>query len=100
MKRGCAGIFYFLFCLCRPALAAPTQAADIVKRSVANTNADWATAPKYDFTERDITTRHGTRTEKTYQVMMIEGSPYNKLIAENNEKLTGARAAAEDRKLR
>jgi hypothetical protein len=39
--------------------ANPNQAEEIVRRSVANTNADWAAAPKYDFTERDTVTQNG-----------------------------------------
>ena len=79
--------------------AAPDRAEDIVSRSVANTNADWNAAPQYDFTERDITTQHGQRTTKTYQVMMIEGSPYNKLVATNGQRLSPGQSAEEDRKL-
>ena len=71
-----------------------------MQRSVANTNADWNAAPKYDFTERDVVTRHGSRTTKTWQVAMIEGSPYNKLIAIDDRPLSAAQAASEDRKLR
>jgi len=48
--------------------ANPNQAEDIVRRSVANTNANWAAAPQYDFTERDSITRNGKRTTKTYRV--------------------------------
>ena len=81
----------------RPVLAASTV-QEIVQRSVQNTNADWAAAPQYAFTERDVVTSHGKRTTKTYQVTMIEGSPYNRLIAINDKKLTPAQAAAEMRK--
>lgn len=79
--------------------SAPDRAQEIVERSVANTNADWAAAPQYDFTERDVVTGHGTRTAKTYQVMMIDGSTYNKLIALNGQPLSTKQAAEEDRKL-
>jgi hypothetical protein len=75
-------------------------AEDIVRRSVANTNADWDAAPQYDFTERDIVTGPGKSSTKTYQVMMIAGSPYNKLIAVNGERLTPAQATQEDQKLK
>ena len=78
----------------------PNQAVEIVRRSVTNTQADWNAAPQYDFTERDVGIRNGKRTVKTYSVMMIEGSPYNKLIAVNNEPLPAAQAAEEEQKLR
>lgn len=76
----------------------PDRAEEIVRRSVANTNADWAAAPQYDFTERDVVTRHGKRTAKTYQVTMIDGSPYNKLIRLNGQALSPKQAAEEERK--
>jgi hypothetical protein len=79
--------------------ANPNQAEDIVKRSVANTDADWAAAPKYDFTEHDITIRNGKRTTKTYRVHMIEGSTYNKLTAVDGQPLAGGQAQEEDQKL-
>src|SRR5581483_284934 len=77
--------------------ARPTDRADeIVRRSVANMDADWAQAPRFDFTERDVV---GSLGSKTYQVMMIEGSPYNKLIAINGRPISPEQAAREDRKL-
>lgn len=72
---------------------------EIVERSVENSNADWAAAPQFSFTEKDVITKGGKRTVKTYQVLTIEGSPYNKLLAVNDEKLTPAEAASEQRKL-
>jgi len=71
---------------------------DIVRRSVANTQADWQNAPKYSFTEHDVITK-SAETTKTYRVLMIDGSPYNKLLAVNGEPLSAARAEAETRKL-
>ena len=44
---------------------------EIIHRSVQNTDADWAVAPQYAFTERDVVTSHGKRTTKTYQVTMM-----------------------------
>lgn len=83
-----------------PPNRASTETADeIMQRSVAATNADWDAAPQYDFTERDIVTQHGKRTTKTYQVMMIDGTPYNKLIAVNGQSLPAAQAAEQERKL-
>lgn len=73
---------------------------EIVHRSVQNSDADWAAAPQYAFTERDVITRHGKRTTKTYQVTMIEGSPYNKLIAINDQQLPPAQAEEKERQFR
>ncbi len=75
------------------------QANEIVQRSVARTNADWDAAPEYGFTVHDVITRKGSKTSKTYEVLMIEGSPYNRPIAINGRKLTPAEIKKEDRKL-
>src|SRR5215469_5162061 len=89
----------FLIAPCWGAPAASAQAGQIVQRSVQNTNADWDAAPQYNFTERDIITKGDERTEKTFQVVMIDGSPYNKLIATHGHPLSSQQAADEDRKL-
>jgi len=78
--------------------AARPNAGEIVRRSLANTLADLNAAPQYDFTERDAIMGK-TRTVKTYHVIMIDGSPYNELIAANGNPLGPALAAAESRKL-
>jgi hypothetical protein len=68
--------------------AAPvaTKVEDIVQRSINNTNADWQGAPHYDYTERDVIVK-GQQTVKTYEVHMIEGSTYNRLIALDGKPL-------------
>ena len=77
---------------------APCAAPDvqtIIKNSVARNQADWNAAPDYAFRERD---REGTGT-KTYEVTMIFGSPYRRLIAIDNEPLPPQDSAREQRKL-
>ena len=69
--------------------------ATIVANSVAANDRDWNVAPRYDFMERD---RDGNGT-KTYQVTMIEGSPYDRLVAINGRPLSSAERAREDQKL-
>jgi len=71
----------------------------IVQGSVQNTKADWEAAPEYSFTEHDLITNHGKRTDKSYEVVMIDGSPYHKLLAINGRQLTPAQTAAENTKL-
>jgi hypothetical protein len=79
--------------------AAAPDAQDIVRRSVVNNDKNWNVAPQYSFTEKDVITRSGRTIRREYRVLMIDGSQYNQLIAENGEPLTGARAAAEQTKL-
>ena len=71
----------------------------IVQRSVENINVDWSAAPSYNFQERDVISKDDSRSSKTYEVMMIDGSPYNTLIAVEGRPLSAAQAAAEQKKL-
>ena len=41
-----------------------------------------------------------TPTVKTYEVLMVDGSPYNRLIAINDRPLSQGDQAEEERKLR
>jgi hypothetical protein len=68
---------------------------DIVARSVAANDADWAAAPAYDFTEQN----HNPTGSKTFQVMMILGSPYYRLVAINDKALTAPESAQEQQRL-
>ena len=78
--------------------ASQPEVGEIVRKSVANTIEDWRAAPTYDFTERDVIENgHGTKTSR---VLMIDGSPYYKLIERDNEPLDNQQAAEEERKLR
>ena len=67
----------------------------IIQRSVQANNADWNAAPAYDYFERD----QETRQTKTYEDIMILGSPYERLIAVNGKPLTPDGQADEQRKL-
>ena len=76
----------------------PQQQPDvqgIVARSVAANAEDWAAAPDYNFTECD---RNATG-KKTFDVMMIYGSPYYRLVAKNDEPLTATENSHEQQRL-
>ena len=79
--------------------AGKLTASEIVARSVQANDADWQAAPKYTYTERDVVTRDGHTTRKTYRVLMIDGSDYRKLIAIGGEPLSRARARKEEQNL-
>lgn len=68
---------------------------EIIQKSVAANKRDYDAAPMYSYKETD---RSGT-SSKTYQVLMIDGSPYNRLIAENGHRLSNERDQEEQRKL-
>jgi hypothetical protein len=78
---------------------------EIVRRSVAVNTSDWQAQPQYGYREFDLKSKvdaGGTvhpQQSKSYEVMMIDGSPYHRLIAINNEPLTPALAAQEQFKL-
>jgi len=98
MKRDWLACAFFLTCV--SSLWGSPTVEEIVRRSVQNTNVDWAAAPQYSFTERDIVTKHGKRSMKTYRVVMIDGSPYNQLIAADGRQLSPQQAKNEERKLK
>lgn len=105
-----AGVFLLtLFPLARLSFSTPPEnspaAAEIVHKSVAANLADWKAQPEYAYRELDVKSKADstgqTRSEqsRTYEVMMIEGSPYNRLIAIANEPLGRAQQQLEQIKL-
>lgn len=60
---------------------AAQDVADIIRKSTEANNRDWAAAPNFDNSERDRT-KDG---DKTYAVTMLDGSPYQRLIAANGQ---------------
>jgi len=67
----------------------------IVERSTAAMRADWRAEPDYSYFERDRDSR-GTRT---YQVTMIAGSPYYRLVAVNGRPLGPAARQRQQQRL-
>src|SRR4051794_13476850 len=80
--------------------AQPLNADEIVRRSVVVNERNWKSAPNWAFTERDVDMKHGEKKTKTFEVLMIKGSPYNKLIAENDKPLSPEGRNKEEEKLR
>jgi len=78
---------------------------EIIRRSVIANTADWNSQPQYAYQEFDLkskidsTGKAQPQQSRTYEVLMIEGSPYNRLIGSNNEPLSRAKAALENAKL-
>ncbi len=68
----------------------------IIRRSVEAGNIDWEAAPQYDRFERDRLNDGSTRT---YEVMMILGSEYARLVAVNGQPLPPEGQAIEQQKL-
>jgi hypothetical protein len=83
-----------------------SSAAEIIKRSVSTNTADWKAQLSYSHRESEIKSsiessgRATIHSHKTYEVMMIDGSPYERLIAINNEPLSKKQEQQEEKKLR
>jgi hypothetical protein len=77
-------------------LLAVQDVAWIILRSVEANARDWKAAPEYDCFERDQERDGGTRT---YEYLMIFGSPYQRLVAINGEPLASTLQAEEQSKL-
>ena len=68
--------------------------------SVESNEANWTEAPNYSYVERDVGDK-GDLAEavKTFDIFMIDDSPYRRLIALNDQPLSSERPAEEARKL-
>lgn len=94
--------------LLKSAVAAAPQTLnvdDLIRKSVIANDADWKALPNYTHKEHDVegkvdsNGRLHNKDEKTYQVMMLDGSPYYELIALNGEPLGPDRQKQEKSKL-
>jgi hypothetical protein len=96
--RACVSWAVVCLAIFLPLLAFSENSVDvhtIIERSVQANNADWQKAPEFDYFETDRDDR-GTRT---YYVMMILGSPYQRLVAVNEKPLPVDEQQAEQHKL-
>lgn len=102
-------VFLLLFpcapvCLSQPADHA-LSATEIIHLSTLANSADWRARPDQSFREDDVKTkidsggRNGAAQAKAFEVMMIEGSPYERLIGINNEPLGRVQQHQEEIKL-
>ena len=84
-----------LACGCATGLQA-TDPYEIMNHSMKLAEANWSEAPNYSYTRTDANTESGSQpSRKTYQVLMIEGSPYLEIVAEGGHELTPAAAREE-----
>lgn len=97
MLSRCALVGLALAPLGRAALPAPphVDAVDIISRSVAANESDWRAEPNYDHCEQD----DDGESVKTYDVTMIEGTPYERLVAIDGRPLPAGAAHDEAHKI-
>lgn len=76
------------------AVAQP-DVTSIIQQSVAAVEADWKAAPEYDYFEQD----RDSGGSKTYHVLMVDGSPYQELVAIDGQPLSMQEQQREQQKL-
>jgi hypothetical protein len=82
-------------------LSAKPNANQLMAQSVKVTERNWAQAPEYSFTRTEINSKGASKlVRKTDEVLMINGSPYSKLIALDGRPLTAQQAREQEQKLR
>ena len=95
---------------CLPVLGAglDTRQVDtnqIIRQSVRANTRDWNAQLRFSFDERDVKSkvdnagRPSSQESKTYEVLMIDGSPYNRSLSFDNEPLSPAQLKEEQLKL-
>lgn len=73
---------------------------EIVRRSVAVNNRDFRVNPSYSDVERDVDQKAGDRTDRSYEVFLMDGSNYRKLVAIDGQPLSAAQQKQEEQKMR
>lgn len=91
--------------LCLPALVAAQDATEIMRRALAQDVISTARSRNYTYLEHQETrTRDGSkvkvRESNTYDVTLLEGSPYRRLVAHNDKPLDPKEQAKEQERLR
>ncbi len=69
-----------------------------MRRSVAVNERDWQAEPCFSHQEHEIEKKDGETLDHTYEVIMMDGTPYQRLIAENGRPLSPARQGQEEEK--
>jgi hypothetical protein len=89
-------VLVLLFLLCAGLSAhAQLDVKEIIARSVEANKADWKADPEYDYSESVKENGH----IKTSEVLMILGTPYERLVAVDGKPLSSQQQAQEQRKL-
>jgi hypothetical protein len=95
-KRFLAG----LTIACSALAASPPDAHELMARAVKVAEGNWTEAPNYSFVRAEAKSKRGSQPVKTvYEVLIIEGSPYQKTVVEDGHPLSALRAHEEEQKL-
>lgn len=82
------------------ASAADPTVTEIIKASILSTAADWKATPRFSYIEQETSTKAGVTSSKTYRVLVIDGTPYSRLIAVGGKPISPPEESAEGAKLR
>jgi hypothetical protein len=82
------------------AAAAQLAPDEIIRRSVAVNERDWNAGPSFSRLDRTIEKKDDVVTDKTYEIIMMDGSPYRRLVAIDGSPLPPQRQKQEDAKER
>ena len=86
-------------------LPSSLSATDVIRRSVITNTADWEAQPEYGYkllnlkSKMDASGHAQSQPSKTFDVMMLEGSPYTRLVALDNDPLGPAQTAQEEARM-
>lgn len=103
-----SGLVAALCCTTLGAWARPPQADvhELLRKSIANSERNWKEAPNFVYLEHDVEEkldsrgRVKTKTDKTYEVSIIDGSQYNRLLKVNGKPLSPEQQSIEDAKMK
>lgn len=73
-------------------------AQEIIRRSVEANQKDWNAAPSYAHREREVETKGEEKTDRSWDVTMMDGSPYRRLVAVDGQPLPATRQRQEKQK--
>ena len=95
-----AGLMAVAGCAAAAVVTQPDP-VEIIRRSLDATQMDWRQAPAYSYIERDVRSkRESAPVMKSFEVLMIDGSPYRRLIAIDDRALGPGDQAEVDRMMR
>lgn len=86
------------FALCFPLCfraAAQLTAAEIIHRSVEANERDWNAGPSFSHVERDIDRKADVIVDRTWEVFLMDGSPYKRLIGIDGHPISETRRKQE-----
>ena len=71
---------------------------EIIRRSVEANNRDWRLGPAYSHFEHDVDQKGDERIDRTYEVSLMDGSTYRRLMAVNGQPIPPVQQSQEELK--